>query len=191
MRWHWVVIQKLKNTSCLPWMGPGFEVVHLRNPLTSRAVESWWRDQMETFSALLAICARNSQVTGEFPAQRPVMRSFDVFFDQRPNKRLSKQSWGWWLETPSRPLWRQCNGVLANCLKWTGVNFNTRVKFELHTGVADYIHWHINTLFISAMFLLNTTSKNDNDHGNEFIVTIYFKCFLNKVHEDIKEYNSL
>ena len=39
----------------------------------------WWRHQMETFSALLAICAGNSPVTGEFPAQRPVTRSFDVF----------------------------------------------------------------------------------------------------------------
>ena len=52
---------------------------------------------METFSALLAICAGNSPVPGEFPAQRPVTRSFDVFFDLRPNKRLSKQSWGWLL----------------------------------------------------------------------------------------------
>ena len=50
----------------------------------------WWRDQMETFSASLAHCAGNSQVTAEFPAQRPVTRSFDVFFDLRLNKRLSK-----------------------------------------------------------------------------------------------------
>ena len=64
---------------------------------------------METFSALLAICAGNSPVPGEFLAQRPVTRSFDVFFDLRLNKRLSKQSWGWWFETPSRPLWRHCN----------------------------------------------------------------------------------
>ena len=61
---------------------------------------------METFSALLAICAGNSPVPGEFPTQRPVTRSFDVYFDLRPNKRLSKKSWGWWFETPSRPLWR-------------------------------------------------------------------------------------
>ena len=64
---------------------------------------------METFSALLAICAGNSPVTGEFPTQRPVTRSFDVFFDLHLNKRLSKQSWGWWFETPSRPLWRHSN----------------------------------------------------------------------------------
>ena len=45
---------------------------------------------MEAFSALLAICEGNSPVPGEFPSQRPVTRSFDVFFDLRPNKRLSK-----------------------------------------------------------------------------------------------------
>ena len=39
----------------------------------------WWRHQMETCSALVAICAGNSPVSGEFPAQRPVTRSFDVF----------------------------------------------------------------------------------------------------------------
>ena len=47
----------------------------------TRAHVPWWRHQMETFPALLAICAGNSPVTGEFPAQRPVTRSFDVFFD--------------------------------------------------------------------------------------------------------------
>ena len=41
---------------------------------------------METFSALLALCAGNSPVSGEFPAQRPVTRSFDVFFDLCLNK---------------------------------------------------------------------------------------------------------
>ena len=65
---------------------------------------------METFSALLAICAGNSPVPGEFPTQRPVTRSFDVFFDLHPNKRLSKQWWGWWFETLSCPLWRHRNG---------------------------------------------------------------------------------
>ena len=69
----------------------------------------WWRHQMETFSALLAICAENSPVPGEFSAQRPVTRSSDVFFDLRLNKRLSKHSWGWWFETLLRPLWRHRN----------------------------------------------------------------------------------
>ena len=71
--------------------------------------ETWWRHQMEIFSALLALCAGNSPVPGEFPTQRPVTRSFDVYFDLRPNKRLSKQWWGWWFETQSCSLWRHCN----------------------------------------------------------------------------------
>ena len=70
---------------------------------------SWWHHRMETFSALLALCARNSPVTGEFHAQRPVTRRFDVFFDPQQNERLSKHLWGWWFETPSHPLWRHCN----------------------------------------------------------------------------------
>ena len=60
---------------------------------------------METFSALLALCVGNSPVTGEFPSQRPVTRSFDVFFHLCLNKRLSKQSWDWWFETPSCSLY--------------------------------------------------------------------------------------
>ena len=77
---------------------------------------TWWRHQMETFSALLAICAGNSPVSGEFPAQRPVTQSFDIFFDLRLNKRLSKQSWCWWFETLSCPLWRHCNVELLTCI---------------------------------------------------------------------------
>ena len=65
---------------------------------------------MDTFSALLAICAGNSPVPSGLPAQRPVTRIFDIFFDLRLNIRLSKQSWGWWFETLSCPLWRHCNG---------------------------------------------------------------------------------
>ena len=94
-----------------------YESIHIRRALTyfmwyknSFVVYTWWRNQMETVSAILAICAGNSPVTGEFPAQRPETRSFDVFFNLHLNKRLSKQSWGWWFETPLRPLWRRCNG---------------------------------------------------------------------------------
>ena len=86
----------------------------MASTMTSWHGNTWWRHQMETFSALLAICAGNSPVPGEFPTQRPVTRSFDVFFDLRLNKRLSKQSWGWWFETPSRPLWRHRNDFPRN-----------------------------------------------------------------------------
>ena len=82
---------------------------------SGQAIRPWWRHQMEIFSALLAFCAGNSPVTGEFPAQRPVTRSFDVFFHVCLNKRLSKQPWGWWFETPSRSLWRHLNVLYFLC----------------------------------------------------------------------------
>ena len=65
---------------------------------------------MGIFSALLALCVGNSPVTGEFPSQRSVTQSLDVSFALRLNKGLSKQSRGWWFESPSWSLWRQRNG---------------------------------------------------------------------------------
>ena len=78
-----------------------------KTELTPTLALTCWRHQMGLYSALLALC--NSPVTGEFPAQWSVTRSFDVFFDLRLNKRLSKQSRRRWFETPSRSLWRNCN----------------------------------------------------------------------------------
>ena len=89
------------------------------NELCLKAVEgcgcllTWWHHQMETFSVLLALCVGNSPVTGEFPSQRPVTYSFDVFFDLRLNKWLSKQLLGWWFETSSCSLWRHCNNLFS------------------------------------------------------------------------------
>ena len=95
--------------------------------------EPWWR-QMETFSPLLAICAENSPVPGEFPAHRRVTRDFDVFFDLRLNKRLSKQSWGWWFETLSCPLWRHCNDMVMAILAG-GI-------YPIHTPITpSVLHW--------------------------------------------------
>ena len=87
-------------------------------------VSSWWHHQMETFSALLALCAGNSPATGEFSSQRPVTRSFDIFCDLCLNKRLSKQSWGWWFETPSRSLWRHRN------VQWVFWELMTAISWE-------------------------------------------------------------
>ena len=111
----------------------------------------WWRHQMETFSALLAICAGNSPVPGEFPTQRPVTRSFDVFFDLCLNKRLSKQSWGWWFETLSHPLWRHSN-ALCGCSMVCGLlkRQGQRLPLAILYGVfawqpvaeGQYFLWH-------------------------------------------------
>ena len=96
----------------------------------------WWRHQMETFSALLAICAGNSPASGEFPAQRPMMRSFDVFFDLC--QRLRKQSWGWWFETLSRPLWCPCNDYKVWPMLLSGMLEHR--KMLIHCGLNIYIY---------------------------------------------------
>ena len=118
---------------------------------------SRWHHQMETFSALLVLCAGNSPVSGEFPAQRPMTRSFDVFFDLRLNKRLSKQCWGWWFETPSRALWRQ-----SNVIKWCNI---TRywIQHENDRRSPCTIFWN---------------SKQNTIHLPHAICTRFFLCFF-------------
>ena len=94
---------------------------------------------LEIFFALLALCAGNSPATGEFPSQRPVTQSFDIFFDLCLNKRLSKQSWGWWFETPSHSLWRRRNAYIRfdSCF----------VKFRAVLSIADRLIWNYACFF--------------------------------------------
>ena len=103
---------------------------------------------METFSALLAICAGNSPVTGEFHTQRPVTRCFDVFFDLRLGKRLSKQWWGWWFETPLRPWWRHRNDIIYHdhTKKLKLFIFNKTVPIIKYYAVIAY--WHLEVVVV-------------------------------------------
>ena len=64
---------------------------------------------METFLMLLALSEGHPPVISGLLAQKPVTRSFDVFFDLRLNKQLSKQSRHQWFEMPLCSLWRYCN----------------------------------------------------------------------------------
>ena len=131
---------------------------------------SWWHHQMLTFSTSLALCAGNSPVNGEFPSQRPVTRSIHVFFDLRLNKRLSKQSWFWWFETP---LWRHydvscgisqvlCTQFTMSCvLSWFGTT-----KFLPYPSGLLHWCWDNNNAIITLLLRQNdiTTSfwrRND------------------------------
>ena len=89
--------------------------VKQRRHYTLTRIDIWYNCMMTSsngniFRVTCLLCGEFT-CPGEFPAKRPVTWSFDDFFDLRPNKRLSKQPWGWWFETPSWSLWRQCNGV--------------------------------------------------------------------------------
>ena len=129
----------------------------------------WWRHQMEIFSALLAF-VRGIHRSGWIPhTKRPGTRSFDVFFDLRLNKRLSKQSWGWWLETPSRSLRRHCNASL----NWDIIRLAPSI------GLAPSHHlnhcWFIvNWVWLSDNVIQNGRRYTDKFSGTYFIV---WNCF--------------
>ena len=93
-----------------------------------------------------AFCAGNSSFTGEFPAQRPVTRSFDVFLHLcLKKKRLSKQASGWWFETPSHLLWHHCYQIRLT--KGTQASIyprGTRTTFQYLTSrFWHHIYWHV------------------------------------------------
>ena len=78
---------------------------------------------------------------GEFTGHRwiPHTKASDaenVFFDLRPNKLLSEQSWRWWIETPSRPFWRY---------RYANISYETKryVFSELKAWISNYILWFL------------------------------------------------
>ena len=85
------------------------QIVSSVKAVRSDRMAARWRHRMETYSALLAICAGNSPVTGEFPAQRPVTRSFDFSFDLLPKNGWVNNPEAGDLRKKSRPLWRHGN----------------------------------------------------------------------------------
>ena len=73
---------------------------------------TWWRHKMETFPRYWPFVRKiHVADTGGFPSQRPVARRFDVFFDVRLDKQLSKQSKCRWFETPLWSLWYYCHDL--------------------------------------------------------------------------------
>ena len=117
----------------------------------------WWHHQMETFSALLALCQGNLPVTGEFPSQRTVMRSFDIFFDPCLNKQFSKQSRHQWFEMPSRPLWCHCNALHWFAPLW----FNPQWVTYIHWCLALFV-LHPEQTYLEAMSIIERLAGDLN-----------------------------
>ena len=111
---------------------------------------TWWRHQIETFPA------ENSPHKGQW-------RGALVIFYLRLNKRLSKQPWGWWFETLSRPLWRHrseshkiCSHVQNPlfCLRNTfSVSLMYPCSSYLHYRNCDKTQW--NTLHFGFVSVIN------------------------------------
>ena len=168
---------------------PGWTGQHLPSML----LLSWWRHQMETFSVLLDFCVRNSPVTSEFPSQRPVMQSFNVFFDLRLNKRLSKQSWGWWFEMPLRSLWCHCNDqpwYLLNVhdeqvLVFYQYGFQIAVPFEC-PEIIENTYKKLSTVRIKCSFYSRTNELEDNKERH---LAGKFYVFFRKSYQNSKSIN--
>ena len=115
---------------------------------SSNGNNCWWRHQMETFSALLALSKGNSPVTSEFPSERSVTRNFDVFFNLRLNKRLNKPSRRRWFETPPRSLWRHRNVDWAILQTTFSSTFCWMKMLETFIGTkGGSVYWHQGFLY--------------------------------------------
>ena len=128
-------------------------------------------------SPLLALCAGNSSVTGEFPLQRPVTRSFDVFLDLCLNKRLSKQSRGWWYETPLGTLWRHCN-VLPKQRMFTDArhrSHNASQKMWSYFALCCHFTHTLQDQLIGTGAIIQPVSMS-NDKGYGIWPRVYIFC---------------
>ena len=104
-------------------------------------------------SALLALCGENSPVTDEFPTQRSVTRSFDIFFDLRLNQQVCKERRHRGFETPSHPLWRHCS-ARANEPR----QLNNEQYFQCGRYRSSQIFsWCLYATFYGEMPVLSTT----------------------------------
>ena len=92
---------------------------------------------------------------GEFPTQRPVTRSFDVFFDLRLNKRLSKQPWGWWFGTLSWSLWRHRNDMTPINPQWLITQPQQNKARQTHV----YTSWGILSDMMYIYLILSTRQQ--------------------------------
>ena len=134
-------------------------------------VKPWWCHQMATFSALMAICAENSPVPVISPHKG--QWSFNVFFHLRLNKRLSKQSWGWWFETLSSPLWRHRKSTLVKGSPDGDKRVNSCTQtITMLPGL---------NMTVCTVFKILTMKMKDlkiNFHYTIFVIWVKYDCWL-------------
>ena len=145
---------------------------------------TWWRHQMETFAVLLPLCAGNSSVTGEFPSQRPVTRSFDVFFDLRMKS-------GWANNRDAGDLRRhhahydvtvmELDEVSASVMRSRHLIHNTnymysadRVTWTYHPLTCDLMKYHLGTRHV-LQWRHNKRDGVSNHHPHDCLLNRLFR----------------
>ena len=163
-------------------------MIYFDNFATVYVTTNDWGDFCNDYSSLFMMTSSNGNIfrvtgplcgeftdhrwiplTGYFPSQRPVTRSFDVFFDLRLNKRLSKQSRRWWFETPPCSLWRHCNVpvyISTVCQSYSlffisAMNIlTTRILLcdsqELSYDISKHVQWNIGSIAFREVIGHNT-----------------------------------
>ena len=142
---------------------------------------------METFSALLALCAENSPVPVTFPHRGQWRGALMFFFDLRLNKRLNKQPWGWRFEMPSWSLWRRCNGTcgLLPCMSSQTLHcysISRFCTFTVNGNFGEAIHkiwksypwcyWDvIHDMYISKMLEINGKINSKHSAAETWLLT--------------------
>ena len=145
----------------------------------------WWRHQMEAFSALLALCARNSPVTGEFPAQRPVTRSIDVFSREASDLRHPRAHHNvtvmCWVKFGCVTCIRDIIKEIALIYIWQRVVHRLETRcFSGNYGVR-WQPWRLTVLWHCAKFVYNITIAM-NPSGLKHLTSINTENTGNNIH---------
>ena len=135
----------------------------------------WWRHQMQTISASLALCSGNSPLIGEFPSQRA---SGALMFPSicTLNKRLSKQSRDWWYETPLCSLWRHCNALVAQWIvlsTTTGATIDDKVGITTASGIQWLSLWVC--FSIRRVYFNGLLQKRRNSSASAMKLRLFFQ----------------
>ena len=136
---------------------PECNISHLKKYFVCRASRiTWWRHEMETFSALLDLCAGNFPHRGQWRG---------AFFDLRLSKRLNKESRRRWFETPSRSLWRHCN--------------ESGIQVVIKVWIKAFSHWKINVIWTSLTVPEVVILRTCGSASDENIAKMMTFLFLN------------
>ena len=197
---YWKITTLFSKSVFTPeWAATSFKMEALHGHVTLGSMMTSLNGSI--FRVTVPLCGEFTS-RGDFPTQRPVTRSFGVFFDLRLNKLLSKQPWGWWFETPSWSLWRHCNvdccdvcdvllvwcivGCIVWCMLWC--RLMEGYAWVIHSAVMCYVigRWKLCRGWMDKWWtyewidcwMVNDSQKHERLGGAEWLFIMSRQCFM-------------